>query len=45
MTRIVGQDNSRVRDPSNRGYWFQLVKLYEAIGDSDALDGIWRELA
>ena len=29
----------------NREYWFKLIKLYEIIGNQDALHGIWCELA
>jgi len=29
----------------NRQYWFKLIKLYEIIGNQDALHGIWCQLA
>jgi hypothetical protein len=29
----------------NRHYWFKLIKLYEIIGNQDALHGVWCELA
>lgn len=29
----------------NRQYWFKLIKLYEIIGNTDALHGIWCQLA
>lgn len=45
--REMPDDNQRPASvtATNRDYWFQLIKLYEAIGDTDALHGIWRELA
>ena len=30
---------------ANRQYWFKLIKLYEIIGNVDALHGIWSDLA
>jgi len=29
----------------NRQYWFKLIKLYEIVGNLDALHGIWCQLA
>ena len=29
----------------NREYWFRLIKLYEIVGNIDALHGIWSRLA
>jgi len=30
---------------ANRNYWFNLINLYEQIGNDDALQGIWSFLA
>lgn len=30
---------------ANRKYWFNLINLYEQIGNDDALQGIWSFLA
>ena len=29
----------------NLEYWFKLIKLYEILGNQDALHGIWCQLA
>ena len=37
-------NNSQITN-QNKQYWFKLIKLYEIIGDQDALHGIWCKLA
>lgn len=41
----LGSSNKHSITSYNRQYWFQLIKLYEIIGNQDALHGIWCQLA
>ena len=41
----LGSSNRHSITSYNRQYWFKLIKLYEIIGNQDALHGIWCQLA
>lgn len=41
----LGSSNKHSITSYNRQYWFKLIKLYEIIGNQDALHGIWCQLA